>query len=317
MANVCGKSYGITAITRMHPLKTYGMNATFAAIHLSTRPPFIRGAIGTAIEGSVLILAIDLLIRLWVRLQLPWLSVWRPAADVGALLGLQGWAGAVAGAAGIVIALALVGGIIFSFWQPSWTPLGRITKIQADLIDLSFIHYARWAVIKRNEFPYFGEGQRREELNYDYLLFESNFNGDWEKYIDAFSQVIPGGMDNIWKWSVRYPRSVPITPFLDYIRNCQYDTDHYYSAYPGAATNDILGALKLETAMSELTAKAKTLSPDEFAREYAHFTVKVQNCLATTGCPPFPPDTKRGAQIPAGALVPSAVALGSAPVHAS
>ena len=236
MANINGKAYGLTAMTRMHPLKTFGLRAVFGAIQISLLPPAKRGAIAVGIAGPALVAIGDGAIRLLIKFGAP-ISVWRPAHDIGARFGLAGGVATLAGFASLIAGFALLGAIVGSVYQPRWTLLGKISQIQTDLTNLSFIHFARWVIIKRNEFPRLAPGQPTENLNYDYLLFESNFNGDWEKYIDAFSDVIPGGMDNIWRWSVRYPSSRPITPFLNYIRNCQYDTDHYYSAYPGASTN--------------------------------------------------------------------------------
>ena len=287
MANISGKSYGLTAITRMHPLKTFGLRAVFAGIALSLMPPAKRAAIAIGVTGPVVVGVVDAFIRLLVAVHVA-SSPWTPAWDIGVALGMHGWYATLVGIVTIAVVSAVLGGSIGSVYQPKWTILGRISQIQVNLTNLSFIHFARWVIIKRDEFPHFGGAQPRETFNYDYLLFESNFNGDWEKYIDAFSDVVPGGMDNIWRWSVRYPFSRPISPFLDYIRNCQYDTDHYYSAYPGASTNDVLGALNLDKAMTEFVAKTATMSADQFAAEYAHFTVKVQNFIQTTGAPPFP-----------------------------
>lgn len=58
-------------------------------------------------------------------------------------------------------------------WAVFWA--GRhIKETLKKLEQLSFIHYARWAVIDR--FPDEGDGQA---LDHEYLLFESNFNGTW------------------------------------------------------------------------------------------------------------------------------------------
>lgn len=161
--------------------------------------------------------------------------------------------------------------------------LGELRRVQLNLTDLSFIHFARWTIITRDQFPHLDPAQPRETLSYDYMYFESNFNGDWEKYIAAFSEVIPGGMDGIWRFSEKYPGSRPITPFLAYIRNCQYDTDYYYNATPGAATNDIRGALRLQTEFDELAGRAAGMTPVEFAEAYHQFCIRIQNCLGTTG----------------------------------
>ena len=64
--------------------------------------------------------------------------------------------------------------------------LGAIKPLQNDLKNLSFIHFARWVVVGRNQFPRLSGKQPQEQLRYDYLLFFSNFNGTWNQYIDAF-----------------------------------------------------------------------------------------------------------------------------------
>ncbi|MEP6690180.1 MAG: hypothetical protein ABJD07_03430 [Gemmatimonadaceae bacterium] len=189
---------------------------------------------------------------------------------------------------GLRLVFALIRLSMLPIPLPKWSLMGKIRQVQVDLTELSFIHFARWVIIERGQFPRVADEQEPEELHYDYLLFESNFNGDWEKYIDAFSQVVPGGMDNIWRWSVKYPQSRPITPFLNYIRNCQYDTDYYYSAYPGASTNDVRGALLLQEKLDRFILASAALPPEQFAAAYKRFTVEIQNCLSTTGRQAYP-----------------------------
>ena len=76
----------------------------------------------------------------------------------------------------------------------------------SELVDLSFIEFARWVIIPRDGFPFLGKGQEREDLHYDYLVFFSNFNGTWNQYIDAFSAVSEG-LNLIWRWSEKFPGS--------------------------------------------------------------------------------------------------------------
>jgi len=154
---------------------------------------------------------------------------------------------------------------------------------QEHLKKLSFIHFARWVAIPRHRWPRLSERQPPESVHYDYLLFCSNFNGTFEQYIDAFSEVIPGGMNNIWRWSTRYPGSRPITPFLAYIYQNQYDNDYYYNATPGATTTDILHALELKGKLDAFIASSLDLAPEPFERAFATFLRSVQSCLATTG----------------------------------
>ena len=164
--------------------------------------------------------------------------------------------------------------------------LWHVKPLQQDLINLSFIEFARWVVIPRDRFPFLGDGQKRDELKYDYLLFFSNFNGTWNQYIDAFSAVLSAGLNMIWRWSEKFPGSVPVTPFKDYISRVQFDTDYYYTAYPCAAANDLKAAHIVQSELEDLAGKAAQMTPQEFSAAYLHFLLQVQNNLGDAGEPP-------------------------------
>jgi hypothetical protein len=161
--------------------------------------------------------------------------------------------------------------------------LGHVKPLQADLINLSFIEFARWVIIPRSGFPCLGNGQPEEELKYNYLLFFSNFNGTWNQYIDAFSAVLSKGLNLIWRWSEKFPGSVPVTPFKDYIARVQFDTDYYYAAYPHATANDLKSAHIVQSSFDRLSAVAEQSSPQQFADAYLRFVLQVQAHLGETG----------------------------------
>jgi hypothetical protein len=156
----------------------------------------------------------------------------------------------------------------------------------AGLLGLSIIHFARWVIIKRDQWPDLGQG--RQALQNDYMLFVSNFNGTWDQYIDAFSDGIPDGLDLLWYSSTRYPHSIPITPFKDYIRANQVETNYYYNSVPGAAQRDVKSALRVRRAILALAAAQKpSLSPAEFRKLYVAALTGVQNDLGYQGYAPI------------------------------
>jgi hypothetical protein len=158
-------------------------------------------------------------------------------------------------------------------WLVFWA--GRNIKRTLEKLQmLSFIHFARWAVVKR--FPDGGEGER---LNHTYLLFESNFNGAWEQYIDAFSEVVAFRMKAIWGTSFGFPGPLPVEPFKGYIRRNEFVASHYYSAYPGATTTEIVSAARVESALEELSCSSLGMDPDSFGAAYASFLTKIQRDL--------------------------------------
>ena len=160
--------------------------------------------------------------------------------------------------------------------------LGHFPSAGRDLVNLSFIHFARWVIVRRNQFPRLSEHQPPDNLRYDYLLFFSNFNGTWNQYIDAFSAVLSRGLDAIWCWSEKFPGAAPVTPFKEYIAQGQFETDYYYTAYPHATTNDVKGAHRV-TAALEALAQQRGKTAAEFEKAYRQFLVSVQGDLGATG----------------------------------
>jgi hypothetical protein len=161
--------------------------------------------------------------------------------------------------------------------------LWHVKPLQQDLINLSFIEFARWVIVPRDCFPLVGKGQPEEKLKYDYLLFFSNFNGTWNQYIDAFSAVLAKGLDLIWRWSEKFPGSVPVTLFKEYIARVQFDTDYYFTAYPHATANDLKAAHIVQSSFDALEQKAANCTPQEFASAYLDFVIQVQSHLGATG----------------------------------
>jgi hypothetical protein len=161
--------------------------------------------------------------------------------------------------------------------------LGNVKPLQSDLINLSFIEFARWVIVPRKGFPQLDPGQAPEELQYDYLLFFSNFNGTWNQYIDAFSAVLSNGLNLIWRWSEKFPGSVPVTGFKEYIARVQFDTDYYYTAYPNAAANDVKSAHVVKASLDALEQQAAKCNPEEFAAAYLKFVLEVQSHLGAAG----------------------------------
>jgi hypothetical protein len=164
--------------------------------------------------------------------------------------------------------------------------LGAVKPLQSDLKNLTFIHFARWVCVKRNGFPRLSDQQPAEDLEYDYLLFFSNFNGTWNQYIDAFSAVLYKGLNAIWLWSEKYPGARPVTGFKRYISLVQFDTDYYYNVYPESATTDVKAALRVHDALAKFERTSQSLSPEDFAKAWLDLQVTVMPDLGATGIAP-------------------------------
>ncbi|MEI9852761.1 MAG: hypothetical protein WDN24_20025 [Sphingomonas sp.] len=152
------------------------------------------------------------------------------------------------------------------------------------LLGLALIHFARWVIIKRDQWPQLG--QPPAKLSNDYMLFCSNFNGTWDQYIDAFADGIPGGLDLFWYASTKYPNSIPVTPFKDYIRVNQVDTNYYYNATPGSGQRDVKLALKLAHDLQGIAARLPSSDDAELASAFERLLIANQGGLGSPGYAP-------------------------------
>ncbi|WP_419812581.1 hypothetical protein [Bacterioplanoides sp.] len=170
-----------------------------------------------------------------------------------------------------------------AIWQQIifWVVVKTFPYFVKGLLTLSLIHYARWTIINRWSFPHLDKSQPKEKLHYSYMLFESNFNGSWDQYIDSFSFAIPSGLDMFWRWNIRYPKSIPLHDFYNYIRFNQVETNHYYNAYPLAASNDVKSAQTLFEGLTELAQQVDELTDDDFLARYNHFLADHQESLGS------------------------------------
>ena len=168
------------------------------------------------------------------------------------------------------------------FWLVTWIKLPVVTNSLLGLQTLSLIHYARWAIIRDKQFPHLSASQPREKLSYYYMFFFSNFNGSWDQYVDSFSMAIPDGLDLFWFKNVKYPQSVPLQPFHAYITFNQIWTNHYYNAYPMAASNDIKGSQSLRDGLLKFNSNTRQgENACDFKERFNALLIEQQQNLST------------------------------------
>src|SRR4029434_9514512 len=109
--------------------------------------------------------------------------------------------------------------------------LARYRFNQGDLDGLNTIHFARWVLID--------EGKR--------LLFFSNYDGSWERYLGDFVDQEHIGLTSVWSNTEGYPKTTNLMfegatdeeRFKAWTRAHQIPTQLWYSAYPQLTTPNI------------------------------------------------------------------------------
>jgi hypothetical protein len=170
---------------------------------------------------------------------------------------------------------------VFSLLKP-WGPwvqrlvfvLGRLNP-PLDVDRLAMIHFARLAVIDR--FP--DHGQPRDDLRQVLQLFESNYNGSFNQYIDTFVDAIPGKMKNFWGTSYGFPWRLPLGPFKRYIESNEFPIDHYYVRNPDASVKMVGSALRVMNMNAQLLRDAPRLDPAAFTDRFRTIITAIQRDL--------------------------------------
>jgi hypothetical protein len=149
------------------------------------------------------------------------------------------------------------------FWAAKFVPLA-----QKHILQFQFIHFVRWTLVRT-----LPGGER---LNYTYLFFESNFDGPWQHYIDAFAYVIPKDIRFVWGRGPQFPSPPPAEPLKAWIAANSMEGGTYYCAYPEASTRMVKGALAVRERLDALRAGAAKLTPEQFQAAYERFLTDVQ-----------------------------------------
>jgi hypothetical protein len=171
----------------------------------------------------------------------------------------------------------MVGLTLFTPIRPQWVwllklafPLARrLSFMQHHVLQFEFIHYVRWAILRKDQL-------RGERLGYRYLFFESNFDGPWQHYIDAFAYVIPRDIRLLWGRGPAFPGPPPAEPLKAWIARNSMEGGHYYCAYPEASTRMVKGALRVRERFGRLAAQSRSLDPEAFAAAYRRFLTESQ-----------------------------------------
>jgi hypothetical protein len=145
-----------------------------------------------------------------------------------------------------------------------------------DLRRLSFVHFARWALITSLPGP---DGTSHRPLRPVYLYFESNFNGGFEEYIDAFAYVLTKRMRELFGAVYNFPGPMPAEPFKAFIRRHDYECEHFYSAYNDTTATDVWRALKVAEEFELLQRDTEHCTPQEFAARWRGFLTAVEDAL--------------------------------------
>jgi hypothetical protein len=112
-------------------------------------------------------------------------------------------------------------------------------KRAENLARIGTLHDARWVL--------FDDDTR--------LLFATNFDGDWDAYIDDFAANIPDVFDGVLQHTEDYP-GIHDPDIKDHIVAHQQTAASYLCSIPDATVKDLQKALRVQKAFQQLLDEA-------------------------------------------------------------
>jgi hypothetical protein len=150
----------------------------------------------------------------------------------------------------------------WAFWLALTWPFARRSGfIGGPLHKLSFIHFARFAIVRRPGPPA--------------LLFLTSFDGSSIQYIEAFVRVVPVRISLLYGGAKGFPGARRFGPINRYIAESSHPVDHFWMAHPEASTRMVGQALALKAAYDRFAPRLV----GNFEEEWPRFLTEVQGLL--------------------------------------
>jgi hypothetical protein len=167
------------------------------------------------------------------------------------------------------------------WWWALWIrvtwPAARIGNlVVGPLRRLSFIHFARWAVIAR--WPPDRQA-RRDRAAPRALLFLTSFDGSDIQYIEAFVRVVPWRIRGLYWGATGFPGARRFGPVAKYIDDQSHAVDHFWMAHPEASTTMVARALELRAAYAAIEPHLDRADERTFGPIWRAFLTDVQDAL--------------------------------------
>jgi hypothetical protein len=171
-------------------------------------------------------------------------------------------------------------------WRISLWLAGVGIRRPIRLRKLSMIGFARWSIVKKA--PQASKGGRIGKLRTPYILFETNFNGDNDNYLEAFSLVTTKGISKMWSGTYGLPDIATVSNFQKFVNDNKFDITRYHAAYRVDSTKMVRSALLLKQLHDELNPTVEQLNEKQFLEAYTNFLAAAQQ-----KDPPNPPTPGR------------------------
>jgi hypothetical protein len=130
-------------------------------------------------------------------------------------------------------------------------------------------HLCRLTVL--NDVVYVGMPACEEHLQSQYLVFESNFDGDLDPYLRSMAKAIPETVDAVWGHCLGYPGARDPDAFAAYMKKCQIATTFYFADVNDKTVQQTLNALQTQSAVAAFIERTAGLDGVNLQKAFAEF----------------------------------------------
>jgi hypothetical protein len=128
--------------------------------------------------------------------------------------------------------------------------LGHLARdYKSPFAQISSTYLARLVVM--DDVVYVGAPACEEHLASRYLVFEANFDGDLDTYLNCMARETPDFVDAVWKHCVGYPGISDPAAFVAYMKRCQIATTFFFADVNDRTVQQTLKALRTQSALSK------------------------------------------------------------------
>lgn len=139
-------------------------------------------------------------------------------------------------------------------------------------------HIARLAVM--NDVVFVGHPSKEEHLQSQYLVFECNFDGDLDRYLDRMATQIPEHVEAIWSHCINFPGVKDKVAFRAYMKKCQVETTFYFADVNDKTVEQTLRALQTQTSVASFIETNQGKSPAEIQQAFSALLEAMKNAPA-------------------------------------
>jgi len=140
---------------------------------------------------------------------------------------------------------------------------------------ISATHLARLVVM--DDVVFVGTPAVEEHLKSKYLVFETNFDGDLDSYLESMARNAPEEVNEVWRHCVGYPGVKNVSAFVDYMKRCQVDTTFFFADVNNKTVQQTLRALKVQSSLVHFIEANQGKAPADLQAAFRHFMDRMRN----------------------------------------